>query len=73
MSFQLLEGRGENAAPQWHFKPSTTGGESNPANYEPASGAESCPGGSPVRCIIEAPDAGGVPALGSETVLSYKM
>ncbi len=59
--------------PKWHYKLNTTTGENNPANYEPASGSESCPGITTVRCIIQAPDNGsGQPDLSHMTVLSKK-
>lgn len=63
-----------DALPQWSYKLNTTSGENNPANYELAEGSESCPGGSDVRCIIEAPDNGGEPDLfhPSMKVLSRK-
>ena len=63
----------KNFNPQWYFKNSTTEGENVPANYEPlTTQGSNCGGLSIVRCVIEAPDNGGVPDLSQMTIISHK-
>ena len=63
----------KNSDPRWYFQNSTTQGENVPTNYVPLDGQASlCPGNSSVRCVIEAPDNGGVPDLSQMTIISKK-
>lgn len=77
MSFKMAEKSAGNSSIDdvevWQYTQSTTAGHSNPANYIPATGSESCPNTSTVRCTLKAPDNGsGQPDLSQATNITFK-
>lgn len=76
MSFTLVKTNTSGEARQtevWRYTGTNTAGHSNPANYVPADGSESCPGTSPIRCTLQAPDNGsGQPDLSEASNITFR-